>query len=250
MSTIDLARDGLVRGLLVVALSGVVACVGGQKDRVSEVPTPNESSPVLPTQVRMVRPPLATPGPDPNWIPYDAEALREVNESSAALEAAGRRCRQGYIFHYSHLLSGSFCYPPSWQLVRGDPPAPPGQRPEPRIEFSLLIRKLDSRGREVARVSIAISDPALGGGVKCPDPGALQLGNLPGTVCFMERRDALFYRGIARIVHIGLPRTPGLPDVSGGFQVVDTTPDAPVVVFSRADQREALEIIASIRFDP
>jgi len=196
------------------------------------------------------------PVPDPNSIPPDLDALTNVSRTAAALRQTVDLCPSSYLLYESKLLGGSFCYPPTWTILLGDRVLlPPGQRPD-GYSYALLVVKQDpATQQESARVAIQV----VGSGsrpVDCPRAGSLAAGPHSAKVCFQERRIHAYNSlpgDVARIIVVTLPvmlPESGLPELRTAVQLRDATPGQPTVRYSRQDQQEGLEIIASIRFGP
>jgi hypothetical protein len=256
---------GLVKLAVALAIGGALAGViawgaqssaGGSDDGspaaqvaasvTRETPTPMpEATKSAPSAIQ--------PFVSPNLIPPDQAALDEVTQDQAALAASGERCPPSWLLYESQLLGGSFCYPPTWEIARGDGPVlPVDQRPDGYAYALLVIKNDPSTARELARLSIQITGDLRARPLDCPEPGTLAAGPLVGKVCFQERKNDNYNSvpaGSARIVVVALPhRLPDFLETRMSYEIADETPDLPTVRFSRQDQREALGIIASVQF--
>jgi hypothetical protein len=203
----------------------------------------------------------ATPAAKPpafaysNYIPPDAAALQEATQSRVSLDGAGQRCPSDYNLYDSKLLSGTFCYPPDWKVIRGDILLPPAAARGDGYGFSILVTKTEGpTSREVARVSIQIVGERPFTLLDCPAKGFLPVAGLQASSCFHERNQTasnIIQNGIARLIGFEVPRPVGESKALWiGVQIADRSQDYASVSFSAVDQAEAFEIVSSIRFYP
>jgi len=257
---LKLAAALAIGGALVGVIAwGAQSSAGGSDDSIPGAQVGASATPETPTpapEATESAPSAIQPFVSPNLIPPDQAALDEVAQDQTALAASGERCPPTYLVYESQLLGGSFCYPPTWEITRGDGSVlPVDQRPD-GYAYALLLTKNDpSTGREVARAVIQIVGTPRSKPLDCPQPGVLRAGPQAWRVCFQERKVDNYNSlpaDVARIIIVALPITlpqSGLPELPTGVQLIDQTPGQSTVRFSRQDQREGLGIIASIRFN-
>jgi hypothetical protein len=248
---------------LPLALGGVLAAAialgaaGGNGGAPQPQAAAATATPRAETTRERVLSPTSTPAPFvyPNYIAPDAAALLSASQQEAVTRQSGKRCPDAYVLYESRLLGGSFCYPSSWKVARGDIGLPPKNQRGEGYRFSLLVTKADtSTGREVARVSIQIVGDRPFTLLDCPQKGILTVAALTSSACFHERRTSGandIQPGIARLVGLEIPHA--LPEAQAvwvGIQLADHATSYNSVQLSAQDQSEALGIVASIRFSP
>ena len=246
-AVIAFSAGGVLAGAIALGASGGGGGSSPPAQVVAQTPTSVPEHTAVP---RPTPPNLASP----NDIPADVQTLAEGTRKLAEAEGKGNRCPDSYVFYKSTLLGGSFCYPTSWSLVLGDRPLLPLNQRSQGYGAALVLTKLDSGGRELARVAIEVAGQPYTRTLTCPAPGVMQVGALQATACFRERRThplSTFGADVARVIFVSLPhKLDVLPETIASLQIAEQNPGRDVVSFSTADQLEGLEIIASIRFDP
>jgi len=238
------------------ALAGVIAWGAQSSAGGSDDSTPGAqlaATPGVPTAV--VDGTEAPPRPfHPNYILPDEGALAQVADDQAALASGGARCPASYLLYESQLLGGSFCYPPTWKVAVGDQPLLPSDKRLEGYRFALLVTKPNPvSGREVTRVAIQVTGSRPFTLLDCPQMGTMQVDTLAATVCFHERKQHPFNTitsDIARLIGITIPHPlADVPAVWAAVQLADQSPRDDAVDLASEDQREALGIIASVRFE-
>lgn len=245
----SLAIGGALAGVIAWGAQGGAGDSGGSAPaaQVTGIATPRVPTPVVEGTEAPGRP------FHPNYIPPDQAALSQVADDQAALASSGERCPASYLLYESQLLGGSFCYPPTWKVTIGDQPLLLSEKRLEGYRFALLLTKPDPvSGREVTRVAIQITGSRPFTLLDCPQMGTMQVDTLPAAVCFHERKRHPFNTitsDIARLIGVTIPyRLAEVPAVWAGVQLADQSPGDDAVDLVSQDQREALGIIASVRF--
>lgn len=146
----------------------------------------------------------------------------------------------GWRSYRSNAHGLSVCHPPSWSVQSPEVPLPtvPGG-----AHVLLQIRK---EGTAFPNPHIVVSTEVGLTTLGCPDAGALRIDGMDGRVCFLGDQFAAMSWGIGVRLPLGRER---LPFVAIGLELpFQRTPDGrnPIPV---QDRRDALDIIASLRFE-
>ncbi|HLF72622.1 MAG TPA: hypothetical protein VI759_10780 [Dehalococcoidia bacterium] len=251
---IPLAVGGVMAGAIAIGANGGGNQAGPSAQVVAATftPAPEKTSTTLPSSAGTA---TAEKPFYPNYVAPDKPALARAEQDSATVKASGQRCPATYLTYASKLLDGSFCFPATWKIVRGDTILPPAAQRAEGYSFSLLITKTDPQsGRELARVFFQVAGPRPFTLLDCPDKGAFGVASLSAAACFHDWKQHRFNgipNGIARLIGVQIPHAlDELPAVWAGIQLVNRSPDDTSVQVSTQDQAEALGIVASLEFNP